>query len=43
MSMRNTFSTVSMTTAAEATRKGSERNQIPAASSATPKASQTAE
>ena len=43
MSIRNTFSTVSTTTAAEATRKGSERRKMPAASSATPKASQTAE
>ena len=34
--MRNTFSTVSTTTAAEAARKGSERNKMPAASSATP-------
>ena len=43
MSTKNTLTTVRMVTAAEAKRSGRERSQMPAASSTTPKASQTAE
>ena len=43
MSTRKTLPMVSATTAAEASRAGCERSKKPAISSATPKASQTAE
>ena len=43
MSIRNTLKTVRITTAAEASRTACERSNMPTASSATPKASQTAE